>query len=51
MLFRSLEMLRVLENGYDISCIETLRDTIEIDSPEDVEKLERFFREYGDDLK
>lgn len=47
----SLEMLRVLENGYEISCIETLRDTIEIDSPGDVERLEKYFREYGDDLK
>jgi len=44
-------MLRVLENGYEISCIETLRDTIEIDSPGDVERLEKYFREYGDDLK
>lgn len=46
----SLEMLRVLENGSEIRCIETLRDTIEIDSPGDVEKLEKFLREYGDDL-
>lgn len=46
----SLEMLRVLEKGYEISCIETIRDTIEIDSPEDVEKFENFIRENGDDL-
>lgn len=32
----SLEMLRVLERGLQIKCIVTGRDTIEIDTPEDV---------------
>lgn len=37
----SLEMLRVLEEGYTIRCVETYRDTVEIDTPEDVEALEK----------
>lgn len=37
----SLEMLRVLENGYSIQCVECERDTIEIDTPEDVEALRK----------
>lgn len=37
----SLEMLRVLEEGYAIRCVETFRDTVEIDTPEDVEALEK----------
>ncbi len=36
----SLEMLRVLENGHSIRCIPVARDTIEIDTPEDVAALE-----------
>lgn len=32
----SLEMLRLLERGLTIKCIETEQDTIEIDTPEDV---------------
>lgn len=38
----SLEMLRVLENGYSIRCVEAIRDTIEIDTPEDVRKIEQY---------
>jgi 3-deoxy-manno-octulosonate cytidylyltransferase (CMP-KDO synthetase) len=37
----SLEMLRVLENGGVIRCIETDADTVEIDTPEDVALFER----------
>ena len=37
----SLEMLRVLEEGYTIRCVETYRDTVEIDTPADVEALEK----------
>lgn len=40
----SLEMLRVLEMGYSIRCVETRRDTIEIDTPEDVERLEKYLK-------
>jgi 3-deoxy-manno-octulosonate cytidylyltransferase (CMP-KDO synthetase) len=46
----SLEMLRVLERGEQILCVPTERDTIEIDTPGDVEALERYFEEKGDDL-
>ncbi len=38
----SLEMLRVLEKGHAIRCIPVERDTIEIDTPEDVKALEAF---------
>lgn len=38
----SLEMLRVLERGYTLRCVPALRDTIEIDTPEDVQKLEKY---------
>ncbi|MFA0889456.1 MAG: 3-deoxy-manno-octulosonate cytidylyltransferase [Synergistales bacterium] len=43
----SLEMLRVLEEGYAIRCVETLRDTVEIDTPADVEALERILAQEG----
>ena len=33
-------MLRVLERGYSIRCIVTERDTIEIDTPNDLLKIE-----------
>jgi len=38
----SLEMLRVLERGFTIRCVRAPRDTIEIDTPEDLKKLEAF---------
>ena len=44
----SLEMLRVLEKGYQICCVPTLRDTVEIDTPEDLKSLERWLQENGD---
>lgn len=47
----SLEMLRVLERGYKIRCVKTCRDTIEIDTPEDVIRLEGYLREHGDDAQ
>ena len=37
----SLEMLRVLERGHAIRCVPVERDTIEIDTPADVEACER----------
>jgi 3-deoxy-manno-octulosonate cytidylyltransferase (CMP-KDO synthetase) len=37
----NLEMLRVLETGGVIRCIETDLDTVEIDTPEDVEVFEQ----------
>lgn len=38
----SLEMLRVLEKGYSIRCVMAERDVIEIDTPEDLTRIERF---------
>lgn len=38
----SLEMLRVLEKGYSIQCVKASRDVIEIDTPEDLARIERF---------
>lgn len=40
-----LEQLRVLENGYNIKVVETQNDTIEINTPEDVELFEKKFNE------
>ncbi|GHV45790.1 3-deoxy-manno-octulosonate cytidylyltransferase [Synergistales bacterium] len=39
----SLEMLRLLEKGGIISCVETDAPAIEIDTPEDVERFELYF--------
>lgn len=41
----SLEMLRILEEGYPIRCVHIDRDTIEIDTQEDVIALERYLKE------
>jgi 3-deoxy-manno-octulosonate cytidylyltransferase (CMP-KDO synthetase) len=38
----SLEMLRVIEKGHSIRCILTERDTIEIDTPNDLVRIEEF---------
>lgn len=38
----SLEMLRVLERGHSIRCIVTHRDTIEIDTPNDLLRIEEY---------
>lgn len=38
----SLEMLRVLEKGHSIRCIVTHRDTIEIDTPNDLLRIEEY---------
>lgn len=40
----SLEMLRVIERGRSIKCVEAARDTIEIDTPEDLTRIEKYFR-------
>ena len=39
-----LEQLRALENGYRIKTIETQMDTIGVDTPEDLARLERHLR-------
>ena len=36
-----LEQMRALENGFRIKVMETLHDSIEIDTPRDIEKVER----------
>jgi len=45
----SLEMLRVLENGRPIACVETPYDTIEIDTPADVAALEAWIDARGEE--
>lgn len=40
-----LEMLRLLEHGRTIKCILTERDSIEIDTPDDVRQFERYIEE------
>ncbi len=40
----SLEMLRVLEKGYPIGVVPVERDTLEIDTPEDVERCETYLQ-------
>ena len=39
-----LEQLRALEHGYPIHIVETDGDTQEVDSPEDLQKVEEFLR-------
>ena len=46
----SLEMLRVLERGYSITCVQASRDTIEIDTPQDIARMEAHLKRYGDDI-
>ncbi|WP_010197316.1 3-deoxy-manno-octulosonate cytidylyltransferase [Bacillus sp. m3-13] len=36
-----LEQLRLLENGYSIKLVETAFDAVGVDTPEDIEKVER----------
>jgi 3-deoxy-manno-octulosonate cytidylyltransferase (CMP-KDO synthetase) len=43
----SLEMLRVLERGHTIKCIKAERDTIEVDTPGDLARLEKYLNENG----
>jgi 3-deoxy-manno-octulosonate cytidylyltransferase (CMP-KDO synthetase) len=37
--FESIDMLRLLENGYDIPVVETDRETYPVDTPEDHERV------------
>lgn len=51
----SIDMLRLLENGYDVRLVETERDTYPVDTPEDHEKVtqmmadDELFQQYQDD--
>ncbi|MFY9497316.1 MAG: 3-deoxy-manno-octulosonate cytidylyltransferase, partial [Halanaerobiales bacterium] len=40
----SLEQLRALENGYQIRVVETEYDSIGVDTPEDVARVEAILR-------
>ncbi len=42
-----LEQLRWLENGYRIRVVETEYDSVSVDIPEDVERVEKLLREMG----
>jgi 3-deoxy-manno-octulosonate cytidylyltransferase (CMP-KDO synthetase) len=44
----SLEMLRILEKGYPIGVVPVERDTLEIDTPEDVTRCEAYLLRRGD---
>ena len=39
-----LEQLRALEHGYKIKVVETLHDSVEVDAPEDIQKVERMIK-------
>ncbi|MBF0331099.1 MAG: 3-deoxy-manno-octulosonate cytidylyltransferase [Candidatus Omnitrophica bacterium] len=43
----SLEQLRVLEAGYKIKTVETTMETIGVDTPEDVLKVEAYMKAHG----
>jgi 3-deoxy-manno-octulosonate cytidylyltransferase (CMP-KDO synthetase) len=45
-----LEQLRFLENGIPIDVVETTRDTIGVDTEEDLLKVEEFFRRSGEKI-
>ncbi len=47
-LSESLEQLRWLENGYKIKVEQTMQETIGIDTPEDLQKAERFLNSHGE---
>jgi 3-deoxy-manno-octulosonate cytidylyltransferase (CMP-KDO synthetase) len=42
-----LEQLRALEHGYPIHVVETEGDTLEVDTPEDLERVEAYLRGVG----
>jgi 3-deoxy-manno-octulosonate cytidylyltransferase (CMP-KDO synthetase) len=42
-----LEQLRALEYGYRIKVVETINDSLEVDSPEDIQKVERMIKLHG----
>lgn len=42
-----LEQLRFLENGVSIDVVETARDTIGVDTEEDLRKVEEYFLRAG----
>lgn len=45
--YEKLEQLRFLEAGVPITVVETLEDTIGVDTEEDLRKVEQYFRQSG----
>ncbi|MBM4272165.1 MAG: 3-deoxy-manno-octulosonate cytidylyltransferase [Deltaproteobacteria bacterium] len=43
----ALEQLRALEHGYRIKVVETLFDSVEVDTPQELERVKRFIAEKG----
>jgi 3-deoxy-manno-octulosonate cytidylyltransferase (CMP-KDO synthetase) len=41
----ALEQLRAMEHGHRIKVVETLRDSIEVDTPQDLERVRRIYEE------
>jgi 3-deoxy-manno-octulosonate cytidylyltransferase (CMP-KDO synthetase) len=41
----ALEQLRALEHGYKIKVVETLHDSVEVDTPEELERVKRIIAE------
>jgi len=46
----SLEQLRALEHGYKVKVVETLHDSVEVDTPEELERVKRLIREGGEKI-
>jgi len=44
----ALEQLRALENGYRIKVVETLHDSVEVDTPEELERVRAIIAGEGD---
>lgn len=45
-----LEQLRALEHGYDIKVVVTPYDSLEVDLPEDIPRIEKYLKEHQDIL-
>ncbi len=45
--FEKLEQLRALEYGYSIRVVETEHDSIEVDTPMDAKRVEKFLQQQG----
>jgi len=43
----ALEQLRALEHGYKIKVVETLHDSVEVDTPEELERVKRIITDGG----
>ncbi len=43
--FEALEQLRAMEHGYKIKVVETLYDSVEVDTPEEMERIRKIVKE------